>query len=75
MVVPQQLIGHAPPRCLECGTSTSSGSLAMRVEIRVLIGHPYYDRPYYLGPDGDAKTYFALAEALARKEREGLARW
>ncbi len=39
------------------------------------IGHEYYDRPYYLGPDGDAKSYFALAEALARQEREGLARW
>jgi DNA end-binding protein Ku len=39
------------------------------------IGHQYYDRPYYLGPDGDTKAYFALAEALARKEREGLARW
>jgi DNA end-binding protein Ku len=39
------------------------------------IGYQYYERPYYLGPDGDTKTYFALAEALARKEREGLARW
>ena len=39
------------------------------------IGHQYYDRPYYLGPDGDTKTYFALAEALAHKEREGLAHW
>ena len=39
------------------------------------IGEPYYDRPYYLGPDGDQKTYFAFAEALANKEREGLARW
>jgi DNA end-binding protein Ku len=39
------------------------------------IGHHYYDRPYYLGPDGDAKAYFALAEALAGKEREGLAKW
>ena len=39
------------------------------------IGYQYYDRPYYLGPDGDTKTYFALAEALARKGREGLARW
>ena len=24
----------------------------------------YYDRPYYLGPDGDQAAYFALAEAL-----------
>jgi len=39
------------------------------------IGYQYYDRPYYLGPDGDTKAYFALAEALERKQREGLARW
>lgn len=35
----------------------------------------YYDRPYYLGPDGDQTAYFALAEALRKKEREGVARW
>lgn len=35
----------------------------------------YYDRPYYLGPDGDSEAYFALAEALANKEREGIAHW
>src|SRR6266487_215870 len=35
----------------------------------------YFDRPYYLGPDGDASAYFALAEALQIKEREGVARW
>jgi DNA end-binding protein Ku len=39
------------------------------------IPHPFYERPYYLGPDGDTKSYFALAEALERREREGLARW
>ena len=35
----------------------------------------YYDRAYYLGPDGDQAAYFALAEALQKKEREGVARW
>ena len=35
----------------------------------------YYDRPYYLGPDGDQAAYFALAEALKKKEKEGVARW
>lgn len=35
----------------------------------------YYDRPYYLGPDGDQNAYFALAEAMQNKEREGIARW
>jgi DNA end-binding protein Ku len=39
------------------------------------IGHQHYDRPYYLGPDGDTKSYFSFAEALSQKEREGLARW
>ena len=35
----------------------------------------YYDRPYYLGPDGDETAYFALAEALKNQEKEGVARW
>ena len=35
----------------------------------------YFDRPYYLGPDGDQAAYFALAEALQKKEREGVAHW
>ena len=35
----------------------------------------YYDRPYYLGPDGDQTAYFALAEALKKKEKEGVAHW
>ena len=35
----------------------------------------YFDRPYYLGPDGDQAAYFALAAALQKKEREGVARW
>ena len=35
----------------------------------------YYDRPYYLGPDGDQVAYFALVEALKNKEKEGIARW
>jgi len=39
------------------------------------IDHRWYDRPYYLGPDGDAEAYFALAEALRKEGREGLARW
>ncbi|HEX5702425.1 MAG TPA: Ku protein [Pyrinomonadaceae bacterium] len=35
----------------------------------------YYDRPYYLAPDGDAAAYFALVEALQNKNREGVVRW
>ncbi len=39
------------------------------------IDHRWYERAYYLGPDGDAKGYFAAAAALARKKKEGVARW
>jgi len=40
------------------------------------IQQQWYDRPYYLGPDGsDSESYFALAEALEHEKREGIARW
>lgn len=39
------------------------------------VGHPWYDRPYYLGPDGDAATYAALAAALESEGRVGVAHW
>jgi DNA end-binding protein Ku len=39
------------------------------------ISQQWYERPYYLAPDGDEKAYFALAEALNKTEREGIAHW
>lgn len=39
------------------------------------VDHPWYDRPYYLGPDGSTEDYFALVEALRRSGRVGIARW
>lgn len=39
------------------------------------LGDQWYERPYYLGPDGDHEAYFAFAEALSRKQVLGLARW
>ena len=39
------------------------------------IDHRWYERPYYLGPDGDSDLYFAAAEALGKKNREGVAHW
>src|SRR5947208_4219485 len=39
------------------------------------IAPEFYDRPYYLGPDGDQAAYFALAEALKNKDKEAVARW
>jgi DNA end-binding protein Ku len=39
------------------------------------ISPQWYDRPYYLAPDGDQEGYFALVEALQNQNREGIARW
>jgi DNA end-binding protein Ku len=39
------------------------------------ISQQWYERPYYLGPDGDEKDYFALVDALQNKESEGIANW
>ena len=39
------------------------------------LGSQWYDRPYYLGPDGDEKAYFAFVNALENKEQQGIARW
>lgn len=39
------------------------------------IDHRWYDRPYYLGPDGNGADYFAFAEAMEESALEGFARW
>lgn len=39
------------------------------------VSQQWYERPYYLAPDGDEKAYFALAEALKNRDREGIAHW
>jgi DNA end-binding protein Ku len=39
------------------------------------IDGQWYDRPYWVGPDGDAETYAALAQALADEKRAGVAHW
>ncbi len=39
------------------------------------IDHRWYDRPYYLGPDGNSAAYFAFAAAIEDSDLEGLARW
>ena len=40
------------------------------------IGHEWFERPYFVGPDGKGGAdYFALAQALSRAGRTGIARW
>lgn len=40
-----------------------------------VLSDQWFDRPYYLGPDGDKDGYFALAQALEDKKVIGVARW
>jgi DNA end-binding protein Ku len=40
-----------------------------------LINYQYYDRPYYLGPDGGEENYFSLARAMEQEKKKGVARW
>jgi DNA end-binding protein Ku len=39
------------------------------------LGMEWYERPYYLGPDGEEENYFALAEALNARQALGIAQW
>ena len=39
------------------------------------IDERWFDRPYYLGPDGDDDGYFALAETLTKRNAAGVAHW
>jgi DNA end-binding protein Ku len=47
----------------------------MRFVAPAVLGDQWFERPYYLGPDGDNGAYFALEEALKRKDVIGIARW
>lgn len=39
------------------------------------LGPEWLVRPYYLGPDGDPESYFALADALAAEDKEAIVHW
>jgi DNA end-binding protein Ku len=36
------------------------------------VGSEWYERPYYVGPDGEESKYFAPAEAVRNKNVEGI---
>jgi DNA end-binding protein Ku len=40
-----------------------------------IIEEPWYDRPYFLGPDKGGDEYFAFVEALRKQDRVGIAHW
>jgi DNA end-binding protein Ku len=40
-----------------------------------LIDAQWYERPYWLAPDGDSGNYFSFVDALQSSQREAVARW
>jgi DNA end-binding protein Ku len=46
-----------------------------RVVPRDSLDIAWFERPYYLGPDGASADYFALAEVLAEGAQVGIASW
>jgi DNA end-binding protein Ku len=47
----------------------------LRFVPRQRLTDQWFDKPYLVGPDGDEAGYFALAAALERSGRAGIARW
>jgi len=64
------------PSELEVATPAPSRTISVtRYVAGDALEHPWYDRPYYLGPDGDDARYVALAAVLERGKRIGIAHW
>jgi DNA end-binding protein Ku len=64
---PEDLEKLLPPESREIAIS--------RFVASSVLGDQWFDRPYYLGPDDEDSAYYALAEALQRKNVIGIARW
>ncbi|MCO5167164.1 MAG: Ku protein [Planctomycetes bacterium] len=67
VVEPDELKALEPPASREVEV--------LRFVPRGLLRSQWYDRPYWLGPDGDDDAYFALAHELERRGREGIVRF
>jgi DNA end-binding protein Ku len=66
-LTPQELAAIAP--------KPSRDITVERVVTADKLDERWFDRPYYLGPDGADDAYFALAAALEAKSWIGIAHW
>ena len=64
---PEDLEKLVPPESRDIRISRFVASSALNDQ--------WFERPYYLGPDNDASSYFALAQALERRKAIGIAHW
>lgn len=62
----------------ELAALAPDASRAIRVEATVpadALDERWFERPYYLGPDGESEGYAALRDALAAEQLCGIAAW
>jgi DNA end-binding protein Ku len=64
-----------PEEQAELAPEPSRDITVERVVDAAKIDERWFDRPYYLGPDGAAESYFALAQALEARKWIGIAHW
>lgn len=64
---PAELAALAPPPSREVAVEQFVAPAA--IDLR------WFERPYFLGPDGDDAAYAALVQELRRRDRVGIARW
>jgi DNA end-binding protein Ku len=67
MLEPDEIKSLEPPASRDIEVEAFIPSNALRPA--------WYERPYYVGPDGDAEEYYALVHALADSGRQGIVRW
>ena len=72
---PARAVMLTPKELDELEPETSREIELCRFVAPSVLSDQWYDRPYYLGPDGDTKRYFALAEAMAERKVLGIGRW
>jgi DNA end-binding protein Ku len=72
---PEHAVMLTPEELGELEPAASRDIELLRFVAPALLSDQWYDRPYYLGPDDDAKDYFALAQAMQQSEVLGIARW
>ncbi len=67
MVSSEELTELEPPESREIRVEQVIG--------REQLDERWFDRTYFLGPDEDTASYFALSEALAGEDRIAISRW
>lgn len=67
ILLPEDLKALFPPESRDIGIH--------RFVTPEILDDQWFDRPYYLGPDGDADGYFALSQALEQTNQVGIVGW